>query len=116
MTTIYVLGRCLTCWTMAIAPVTVERHLPAAFTAVCARCDRERQFAVTGQVYNALAPATLRMLRSAQQRKVRPEWEQIPLVEALMPKDGPAPAPGATTQFHRPSQATHDGGPTKGAP
>ena len=114
MTTIYVLGRCLTCWAMTVAPVNVERHLPAAFTAVCAGCKRERQFAVTGQVYNTLSPATLRKLKGAQERKVRPEWEQIPLVEALMPKDGPAPSPGAISQFHRPSRSINDPGPAKG--
>jgi len=116
MTTIYVLGRCLTCWSITVAPVQVERHLPAAFTAVCTSCGRDRQYAVTGQIYETLAPATVRMLKSAQQRKVRPEWEQIPLVEALMPKAAPAPAPGATTQFHKPSRATHAGVPAKGTP
>ena len=101
---------------MTVAPVSIERHLPAAFTAVCAGCRRERQFAVTGQVYNSLSAATLRKLKSAQERKVRPEWEQIPLVEALMPKDGPAPAPGDVNRFHRPSRATHDAGPAKRNP
>jgi len=114
MTTIYVLGRCLACWAMTVAPVQVERHLPAAFKAVCARCGCERQYAVTGQVYNTLSAATLRQLKGAQQRKVRPDWEQLPLVDALIPHDPPDPAPGATTQFHQPSRATHDAGPAKG--
>jgi len=101
MTTIYVLGRCLTCWAMTVVPVRVERHLPAAFHAECATCHQTRQFAVTGQVYSSLERATLRKLKSAQERKVRVEWEQIPLVEALMPKDAPAPAPGETHAYQK---------------
>jgi hypothetical protein len=101
MQTIYVVGRCLTCWGMTVAPASVERHLPAAFAAVCAPCGRDREFAVTGQVYSSLSQATLRKLKSAQERKARPEWEQIPLVEALIPKDGPSPAPGETHAYQK---------------
>jgi hypothetical protein len=110
---IYVVGRCLTCWGLTVVPVKVERHLPAAFTAACANCARDRQFAVTGQVYSSLSTATLKKLKTAQERKVRPEWEQIPLVEALMPKDRAAPAPGNVSQFHQPARATNDPGPAK---
>lgn len=113
MTTIYVVGRCLTCWALTVTQVSVEAHLPAAFSAVCAACARERQFCVTGQVFSSLSQAALRKLRSAQLRKVRPEWEQIPLMKAQMPQDAPAPAPGDVKRFHKPSRATHDGGAAK---
>jgi len=103
MATIYVVGRCLTCWGMTVTTVSVQRHLPPAFVAQCGPCGRERQFAVTGQVFSSLSAATLRKLKSAQERKVRVEWEQIPLVPALMPVDGPAPAPGETRKYVKPS-------------
>ena len=115
MTTVYVLGRCLVCWHAEFARAEVTRHLPPAFRAFCIVCTDERQFAITGQVVSTLSPATLRQIKGAQQRKVRVDWEQLPLVEALIPHDLPDPAPGATTQFHRPSRATHDPGPARGA-
>ena len=114
MITVYVMGRCLTCWTASIVRLPVERHLPAAFKSHCDTCTLERQFAVTGQVVNTLSPATLRQIKSAQMRKLRVDWEQIPLVEALMPKDGPAPSPGAVSQFHKPRRSTNDPWPAKG--
>ena len=116
MTAIYVLGRCLSCWTASFTRLDVDRHLPPAFQGQCATCGRGRQFAVTGQVVNTLTPSALRQIKGAQERKTRVEWEQLPLVEALMPHDPPAPAPGSTTQYHRPSRATHDAGPAKGTP
>jgi hypothetical protein len=114
MSMIYVVGRCLGCWGLTVTQVSVERHLPAAFKATCERCGIAREFAVTGQVYSTLSTATLRKLKSAQERKVRPEWEQIPLMRAIIAPDIPDPAPGDVSQFHRPSRATQNPGPSKG--
>jgi hypothetical protein len=114
MPTVYVLGRCLTCWTAAFTRLEVGRHLPPVFSGTCESCGRGRQFAITGQVVSTLSPAALRQIKGAQERKVRVEWEQLPLVEALLPTDVPGPMPGNVRQFHKPSQATHDAGPAKG--
>jgi hypothetical protein len=111
MATVYVLGRCLGCWAASIKSVEVSQHLPPAFKAPCATCGGEPTHAVTGQVLNTLSPAAMREIKGAQKRKVRVDWEQLPLVPALMPKDAPAPAPGETRAYAKPTMATDNAGP-----
>lgn len=102
MTTLYVLGRCLGCWAASIKGVEVAKHLPAAFAAPCSRCGSDQLHAVTGQVVNTLSASAMREIKGAQKRKVRVNWEQLPLVPALMPADSPAPAPGETHAYSKP--------------
>jgi len=116
MNTLYVLGRCLTCWHGEFAQVPVVRHLPAAFNTFCTVCAKERQFAVTGQVISTLSAASLRQIRSAQEKKVRVDWSQLPLVPAILPTDAKPPAPGEPSKYHRPSRSTDSGSPAKGKP
>lgn len=111
MTTVYVLGRCLGCWTASIKAVEIGKHLPPAFKSPCATCGAEQVHAVTGQIVNTLSPAAMREIKGAHQRKVRVDWEQLPLVPALMPNDAPAPAPGETRAYAKPTAATRDDGP-----
>jgi hypothetical protein len=111
MSTIYVLGRCLGCWAASIKAVEVAKHLPPAFSAPCISCGGEPTHAVTGQVLNTLSPAAMREIKGAHKRKVRVQWEQLPLVPALMPADAPAPAPCETLAYAKPTMATHDAGP-----
>lgn len=111
MTTVFVLGRCLGCWTASIMGVEVAKHLPPAFKAHCKTCGSEQTHAVTGQVVNTLSAAAMREIKGAHERKVRVDWEQLPLVSALMPTDAPAPAPGDTRSYAKPTMATHDAGP-----
>ena len=82
--TLYV--RCLTCWTPAIIAVEVERHLPPAVTATCPACGADKLMATTGQIVATLTPAQVRHLHVAQKTRTRPNWEQLPLREVLVPK------------------------------
>lgn len=111
MTTVYVLGRCLGCWAASIKKVEVGKHLPPAFKSPCATCGGEPTHAVTGQVLNTLSPAAMREIRGAHKRKVRVDWEQLPLVPTLMPKESSTPSPGETRAYAKPTMATHDDGP-----
>lgn len=111
MTTVYVLGRCLVCWTASIMGVEVAKHLPPAFKAHCKTCGAEQMHAVTGQVVNTLSAAAMREIKGAQQRKVRVNWEQLPLIPALMPTAAPTPAPGDTRAYAKPTMATDNAGP-----
>lgn len=111
MTTIFVFGRCLSCWSGSIVGVEVAKHLPPAFKTHCSTCHSVEQHAVTGQVVNTLSAAAMREIRGAQKRKVRVNWEQLPLVPALQPTDAPAPAPGETRAYAKPTMATDDNGP-----
>jgi hypothetical protein len=111
MVTIFVVGRCLGCWAASIKSVEVAKHLPPGFNAPCAKCGVEAIHAVTGQVLNTLSPAAMREIKGAHKRKVRVQWEQLPLVPALMPVDAPAPAPGDTRAHAKPTMAPHDAGP-----
>jgi hypothetical protein len=111
MTTVYVLGRCLGCWAASIKPVAVGKHLPPAFKAPCATCGGEPTHAVTGQVVSTLSAGAMREIKGAQQRKVRVQWEQLPLVPALMPTDTPAPAPGQTRAYAKPTMRIDDTSP-----
>jgi hypothetical protein len=112
MTTVFVLGRCLGCWTASIMGVEVAKHLPPAFKAHCNTCGADQMHAVTGQVVNTLSAAAMREIKGAHQRKVRVQWEQLPLVPALMPTDAPAPAPGETRSWARPTMLTDNPGPS----
>jgi hypothetical protein len=111
MTIVYVLGRCLGCWAANIKTVEIGKHLPPAFKAPCARCGGEPTHAVTGQVLNTLSPAAMREIKGAHTRKVRVNWEQLPLVPALLPTDSMAPAPGDTRAYAKPTMATDNAGP-----
>lgn len=111
MTTVYVLGRCLGCWAASFKAVEVAKHLPPAFTAPCSTCAGDQLHAVTGQVLNTLSAAAMREIKGAHKRNVRVDWEQLPLVPALQPADAPAPAPGDTTAYAKPTMATNDNGP-----
>jgi hypothetical protein len=111
MTTAYVLGRCLGCWAASIKAVEIGKHLPPAFKAPCTTCGGEQTHAVTGQVLNTLTPAAMRQIKGAYKRKVRVDWEQLPLVPALLPEDAPAPAPHATGRFAKPTMSTDNAGP-----
>jgi hypothetical protein len=111
MSTVFVLGRCLACWTASIKAVEVTKHLPPSFHLRCATCGVEQAHAVTGQVVNTLSAAALREVKGAHKRKVRVQWEQLPLVPALMPADAPAPAPGDTRAYAKPTMATDNNGP-----
>jgi hypothetical protein len=42
---------------------------------------------------------------------VRVNWEQLPLVPALLPTDSMAPAPGDTRAYAKPTMATDNAGP-----
>jgi hypothetical protein len=53
----------------------------------------------------------MREIKGAHKRKVRVAWEQLPLVPALMPTDAPAPAPGETRAYAKPTMATGLAGP-----
>lgn len=112
MVTVFVLGRCLGCWTASIMSVEVASHLPPAFTAHCKTCGAEQLHAVTGQVLNTLSASAMREIKGAHKRKVRVQWEQLPLVPVLMPKDAPAPAPGETRAYAKPTMSTDDAGPS----
>jgi hypothetical protein len=111
MSTVYVLGRCLACWRASIQPVEVAKHIPPGFEAPCATCGGDQLHAVTGQVLNTLSPAAMREIKGAHKRKVRVQWEQLPLVPAFLPIDAPAPAPGKTPAYAKPTMATDDAGP-----
>jgi hypothetical protein len=111
MATVYVLGRCLGCWAASIKSVEVAKHLPPAFKSLCATCGPDQLHAVTGQVVNTLSAAAMREIRGAQKRKVRVDWEQLPLVAPLAPNDAPAPAPGETRAYAKSTMATEDNGP-----
>jgi hypothetical protein len=111
MTTVFVLGRCLGCWTASIKSVEVGKHLPPAFKSPCATCGGESTHAVTGQVVNTLSPAAMREIKGAHKRKVRVNWEQLPLVPALTPKDAPTSAPGETRAYAKPTMSTANAGP-----
>lgn len=106
MVTVFVFGRCLACWSGSIMPVEIAKHLPPAFKAHCAMCRSPQQFAVTGQVVNTLSAAAMREIKGAHTRKVRVQWEQLPLVPALLPQDAPAPAPGETRAYAKPTDAS----------
>jgi hypothetical protein len=108
MTTVYVLGRCLGCWAASIRAVEIGKHLPPAFSSPCATCGGEQTHAVTGQVLNTLSPAAMREIKGAHKRKVRVQWEQLPLVPALLPADAPAPAPGETHSYAKPTTSARD--------
>lgn len=111
MVTVFVFGRCLACWSGSIIGVEVAKHLPPAFKAPCGHCGSEQQHAVTGQVVNTLSAAAMREIKGARQRKVRVQWEQLPLVPALMPQEIQPTPPGAINSYAKPSAATHDAGP-----
>jgi hypothetical protein len=113
MTTLFVFGRCLTCWSGSIVGVEVAHHLPPAFKTHCSTCRSLQLHAVTGQVVNTLSAAAMRQIKGAHKRNVRVDWEQLPLVPALMPADAPTPAPGDTLAHAKPTMVTSDAGPAR---
>lgn len=111
MITLFVFGRCLACWSGSIVGVEVAKHLPPAFKTHCSRCRSLQLHAVTGQVVNTLSAAAMREIKGAYKHKVRVEWEQLPLIPALLPTDTPPPAPGETRAYAKPTLPTNDAGP-----
>jgi hypothetical protein len=50
---------------------------------------------------STLSAASRRQIMRAQQERRRVDWEQIPLMPALIPPDMPDPAPGDTHAYHK---------------